>query len=417
MCKIIKSVLHVVCQEFRLSLSTIADDAGLSLARVQGIHGGAPCDDREIWALAKTLRLADGSAFAEDAQWYDEPVRMLTRRAEFQQLSQESCLRVYQLSQTARSLEFLRQRQAMGSTWGRFLEARDALQLPSLGMERTPWQQGERLAKALRKALGLRDDPIASMRDLVMDRFPGLTLLYGTLGQDGPEALLFADNSRGVTIALNLDVAKNGLSVVRRFNLAHELCHALVDVGRQRPLAHMTRHLDEAHLEIEQRANAFAVRFLCPPSVLREYLERLKEPRVVAKQLVLDYGLPYTAVRNYLRHTSDCLLPFQPDLPAHLDRWDHAESVPGMENFPVQRVPMEYRTDMARVATELFLYGDATRQQLAHNLGLSEDDPVEDVPRFLLGSGNPAVLFAELRAMLTDGESAVESGWPGERGA
>ncbi|MBF0460259.1 MAG: hypothetical protein HQL87_02585 [Magnetococcales bacterium] len=247
--EVIATMLSVVRQEFGLSLATIADEAGLSRARMEDIGRGVLCDDRETQALAKALRLADGSAFVDNASWHDEPVRLLTRRAEFQQLSQESRLRVCQLSQTARSLEFLRQRQAVGSTWDHFLKARDALRLRSPGRNLQPWQQGEQLAKALRKALGLGDEPIASMRDLVRDRFPSLTLLYGTLGQDGPEALLFADKSRGVTIALNLDAAKNGLSVVRRFNLAHELCHALVDVGRQCPLAHTTRQLDEVHLD------------------------------------------------------------------------------------------------------------------------------------------------------------------------
>jgi Zn-dependent peptidase ImmA (M78 family) len=56
-------------------------------------------------------------------------------------------------------------------------------------------------------------------------------------------------------------------SEVRRFTLAHELCHLLFDRGEDRKVAVASGPW--APRDIERRANAFAAMFLMPPDLVR----------------------------------------------------------------------------------------------------------------------------------------------------
>src|SRR5690606_30796230 len=149
-------------------------------------------------------------------------------------------------------------------------------------------------AQELRQRLELGTRPIDSVRDLVATYFPAINLLYARLTQDGPAGLSFADRFRGTTIVLNLD-GKNENPCVRRFSLAHELYHILHDWNRQEPLALISGFLTDTGLEIERRANAFAMRFLCPSSKLRGV--HTAQDLVT---LLREYGLHYAAIRLYL---------------------------------------------------------------------------------------------------------------------
>ena len=169
-----------------------------------------------------------------------------------------------------------------------------------------PHRQGSLKAGLLCRMLNLPGSaPIASMRDFVKEYLPSIVVLYARLGPRGPAGLTFGDQYRAPTIVLNAE-GKNQNPLVRRFSLAHELCHVLLDWNRAEPLALVSGYLTESDLERERRANAFAVRLLCPESVLSSV--RDKGPREAAEALVA-YGLPYAAIRLYLRNEAMIELP------------------------------------------------------------------------------------------------------------
>ncbi|MBF0136008.1 MAG: ImmA/IrrE family metallo-endopeptidase [Magnetococcus sp. DMHC-1] len=401
--KLIATALRTVYQGFGITPAAVAADAGITIQNLEEIAAGKPLGNQETDRLLRTLRLAKEphSAGLYETPTDDEPVRMLTLRREFIELDEESRLRVFQLSQDARNLESLQYSLSQSSSWERFIEARDKLDLPRPDATLLPWQQGEKLAIALRRTLNLGNQPVASMRNLVKNHFPGLTLLDGLLGHNGPEGILFADKSRGVTVVLNQAIPKNRLPWVRRFNLAHELGHALTDIGLRRPMAHVSRHMSDSQFEVEQRANAFAAYFLCPRNVLLDFVDQFQDSRKAVEHVVVNYGLPYTTVRTILKNVANLEVPPQPASELDLDRWQQMESEPSLEEFPLNQIPMEYRSNMARMATELFLLASITRDQYAWTLGLDSDSSVViELPRLLFGPGCPAVLFSELREIL-----------------
>ena len=238
-----------------LSLGTAAREAGLSPERLLAIEtGDAP-------SVLGFERLAGVYGVDADVLW-DEPVRierqdgvvLLTSLDEFKALSDVTRARILRAANAARDLRSLRD--LLGEASDRWCPLRPAVHMLS-------YQQGAALAQQVRHEFGLVY-PIASVRDLVLMRFPWIGLLYSKLGNVGaPAGLSFADHRRGPAIVLNLD-GKNSNAAVRRFSLAHELAHLLVDWSQGQPLACISGFLSETALDREQRANGFAARLLCP---------------------------------------------------------------------------------------------------------------------------------------------------------
>ncbi|NGZ29407.1 MAG: ImmA/IrrE family metallo-endopeptidase [Magnetococcales bacterium] len=285
------TTLEVLRKQFNISLATLSTETGIGSQRLEEIAASCSPTPEEEAVLSRAFRMV-----LQPATDLDEPVRLLTLKREFTELDDKARLRVFQLSQDARNLESLRNALSETNSWKLFLNTRDALNLPRFSANQEPWQQGEQLAIALRRALNLGNQPIESMSRLAREHFPGLTVLFGDLGKQGPEGLLLADESRGVTIALNQAAPKNQYLQVRRFNLAHELGHALVDIGLRVPLAHVTRGTTTSQLAVEQRANAFAAYFLCPKQELLNLVDHHQDARRVAEVAVNTYCLPMLSV-------------------------------------------------------------------------------------------------------------------------
>jgi Zn-dependent peptidase ImmA (M78 family) len=64
---------------------------------------------------------------------------------------------------------------------------------------------------------------------------------------------------------------------VRRFTLAHELCHLIVDRDEGRDVA-LASTEDWAPPDVERRANAFAAMFLMPRAAVQRVVAQANEP-------------------------------------------------------------------------------------------------------------------------------------------
>jgi Zn-dependent peptidase ImmA (M78 family) len=316
------------------------------------------------------IRLAPGDA-----------VEALASLDEFVDVPDAIRARIVGVANAARDLVALRKLQGVtGDPRIRF--TREVRQVPNLRRRLPPHREGAHYATEWRKLLRLGSGPITSLRDLVKERFSAVTVLYANLGPDGPAGLSFADQLRGPTMVLNLE-GKNANPVVRRFSMAHELCHLVVDWDRRQSLAVLSGYLTDAGLDRERRANAFAVRFLCPQSVIPR-LDREAPSRAAEK--LSGFGLPYAAVRLYLHNEANVDLP--PTPPPEFTgigteaAWAFAEEPDGIADFPLGSVPPERRTAVAQAAARAYSSGLIPRDALARYLGVTPDADLERVLDF-----------------------------------
>jgi Zn-dependent peptidase ImmA (M78 family) len=246
-----------------------------------------------------------------------------------------------------------------------------------------PYEQGAEIALKFRRALRSETGPIPSVRDLFRDQLSNIALLYASLGREGPAAIALADSFRPPTVVLNLD-GKNENPCVRRFSLAHELCHLVADWKPGQPLGILSGYYSDSALAQEQRANAFAVRFLCPESDLADLPD---DPLEAARKLMRHFGLHYSAVRLYLHNERNAELPDEPAaelmVSVSVDRkWEDAEIPNGIFEFPIASVPPERRTRIAALAALLYSRGRIQRDRFAELLRLTPADELEKVLDF-----------------------------------
>lgn len=137
------------------------------------------------------------------------------------------------------------------------------------------WKVGYDLAHRARELLGMGNEPIASMRELVEQRL-GIPVIQAQLPQWIAGATVAQGEQRG--ILLNLIGATENVWV-RRATLAHELGHLLFDPTQQ--LEHVKVDSYEVDIAdpaattdfVEQRANAFGIAFLAPPEAVRALVQ------------------------------------------------------------------------------------------------------------------------------------------------
>jgi len=141
--------------------------------------------------------------------------------------------------------------------------------LPQYTLEKpgTTWEavtQGAELAESERQRLSLGSDPIDEV-GAALERAGVLAL--GLQLPHGVSGLTFL-NKRAVTCAINSGDA----ATRQRFSLAHEYCHALLDLGASPGIVSREAQRKDP---IEVRADAFAAAFLMPAEGIRGFLARL----------------------------------------------------------------------------------------------------------------------------------------------
>ncbi len=352
-------------------LDSVAHLSALSTERLRAIEAG---DDPSFYELDRLARV-----YGIDADTLiDEPIRLapgdsmgvLSTTDEFKKADDMTRASIVAAANAAHDVAELYQLKYDASPLPRFLQQRPQMSLDQRQKIAQPHQWGAELARQLRSHYKLGNEPIASMRDFVRDAFPSLFVLYAALGAYGPTGLSFADPVRGPAIVLNSH-GKNIIPRVRRFSLARELYHLLVDWDGREPWASISGYFQERNRERERSANAFAIRFLCPPL---SDAERDRDRNLHAK-----YGLPYAAWRTYLGHERYTDLPRAGEPGVEEAHWSRAEETHNVENFPLQNVPIERRTSIAELAAALYSEGRISRDEFADMLGVTPAAEMERV--------------------------------------
>jgi Zn-dependent peptidase ImmA (M78 family) len=356
----------------KLSVATAAQEAGLSVERLRAIEHGSAASVLEIERLGAVYGV-DPDALWDDTVTIadDDGVVVLTRLDEFAEVSEHTRVRILRAANAARDLLSVRSLLDDNMTPARLSAPADV-----------PYAEGAEIAKQLRRQLGLGVGPIHSVRDLVATSFPWIGLMYARLGSvNTPAGLSFVDSTRGPAIVLNLD-GKNANPLVRRVSLAHELCHMLVDAHQGSSLAMISGFLSDTGLAREQRANGFAVRLLCPETVVQR-LSQVREEDA-ARVLIEEYGMPYAAARLYLHNEAKTYLPANPpealgpSLEPRAEVLD-AEAPRGTADFPLTEVPVERRGVLAHAASRAYAAGLLARDAYARMLGVTPAASVESV--------------------------------------
>jgi Zn-dependent peptidase ImmA (M78 family) len=132
--------------------------------------------------------------------------------------------------------------------------------------EGEPWRQGQLLAEAVHERWQIDVEQPVSIGTLVKDS--GVKIVNVRLSDTGARAVCFASDEHVPTVAINGNYETNRRKEVRRFTLAHELCHLLFD----REFGHDVAIASGpwAPADIEKRANAFAAMFLMPRALVRK---------------------------------------------------------------------------------------------------------------------------------------------------
>jgi Zn-dependent peptidase ImmA (M78 family) len=358
----------------KLSIATAASEAGLETERLRAIEeGDAPTVD-ELERIGDAYGV-DADALSDDnlKLGADDGVLVLTRLDEFAEVSEHTRVRMLRAANAARDLITLRRTLGDDVSAVRFSpQTRGA----------APYMEGADLAQQLRKRLDLGVAPVSSMRDLLIEQLPWIGLLHARLGSvKAPAGLSFVDARRGPTIVINVE-GKNANPLARRFSLAHELCHVLADAQQGMPVASISGFLSETGLAREQRANGFAVRLLCPETVVQRLSQFREED--AARVLIKEYGLPYAAARLYLQNEAGARLPPNPPdvLRAILEPGADvvaAESPRGVADFPLPETPLERRGQLAHAASRAYATGHLARDAFARLLGTTPAAAVESV--------------------------------------
>jgi Zn-dependent peptidase ImmA (M78 family) len=134
------------------------------------------------------------------------------------------------------------------------------------------WEQGYELAEWLRDELGLDADEIPDIEKTLQD----LGVKVVELGLSDPSIRAVSFSGAGLEPGLLVNASKWLKPQRRRFTLAHELCHLLVDRDKGKKLAIVSGPW--APLDVERRANAFAAAFLMPEQAVAAAVGRSVEP-------------------------------------------------------------------------------------------------------------------------------------------
>jgi Zn-dependent peptidase ImmA (M78 family) len=240
-----------------LSPEQLAAWARLELGRLNELEAGrVKFTWRELDSCARIFGLRVDDLL--DGQAGRAPMTLLLRsdQDEFglgvqQNLTVDSCELLGEFQRSLRDIADLEQELEL---------SRPALPVIATDSKKSGLHPGESLARAARKELGLGDEAIPSMVDL-LDRL-GICVLWVSTAERSLDGACARLPIPGVLVVHD----EGSPSPWRtRATLAHELCHVLFDLGANRPVLLSPSQARGQHLEeLERIAKAFAAHFLVP---------------------------------------------------------------------------------------------------------------------------------------------------------
>ena len=337
----------------------------------------------QLEALARTLGLRSDDLLDKEVsaapQIGGDPIRLMLKSAEVFHPSAEVRFRMVEAARSALDL----------------LELRDELGLPRAGFERFTTrpltgkqpvhEQGAGLASDVRRKLGLTG-PIASTRDLVSVTL-GIPIIAADLTRQGPDAFSVYAPGKKAAMVLNLS-EKNLNALVRRFSLAHELCHTLFDRPSAGPLGIACWQDSAIKLETEIRANAFAIRLLLPERIVRRAGKGVLNA-MEFRRLMETYGVHYSALELYVKNLLQLgdeqareSIP-RVDTTAPLFMRNAEELAAEREGEALPAIPLSRRGELTSLAARALVEERISRSRFRELLRLPADKPVEAVAEFL----------------------------------
>jgi len=145
-------------------------------------------------------------------------------------------------------------------------------------------RQGERVADEERQRLGLGNAPIEDLPDLLESE--GIRARQIDLADD-VSGFTMNDHKVGPFIVVN----SNHKAERKRYSLAHEYAHVLMDKKLSGIVSRQSQHADL----LEMRANSFAANFLIPEKGIRQFLAGLgkeRSPRTQAQVFDGESSVP-----------------------------------------------------------------------------------------------------------------------------
>jgi Zn-dependent peptidase ImmA (M78 family)/transcriptional regulator with XRE-family HTH domain len=280
-------------EELSLSIRDVATRAQLAEVVVSEIEAGNrdPSID-ELESIARTLGLKGDLLLDEDVPKSAgiDVLRVLFKSAEG--LTPPPGTRLQMLDAARAALDLLELHDSLGISGPSLPTLR-----PLTQTKEALHKLGAGLAKEARSRLGLGKTPIPSMRDLVTRL--GIPIIAANLGQFGPDAFsVFAPGGR-LAFVINVD-GKHENHLVRRFSLAHELGHGFSDKPNQGGSGFACLIDSQRALDIEIKANAFAIGLLVPSDVGKLRTELLKPE--VFRQTMEKWGIHFSALRLFTKN-------------------------------------------------------------------------------------------------------------------
>lgn len=335
-----------------LSPTDVAHATGLSEHRIAQAEGGAELSLDELESLARVLGLRGEQLYDENVKpaAATDVLRVLFKSAEGLKPPPQARLALLGAARAALDL----------------LELHDELKLPKPALPRPDLrrvareslhQLGRRQARAVRQHLSLHEGEIASMRDLLAVELR-IPVLAGNLGVYGPDAFTLFSPSGRVAVVLNVD-GKHENHLVRRFSLAHELGHVCGDRPALGGSGIACLVDSQATLDLETRANAFAINLLLPQEVEREK-ERLLDAAHF-RATMEKWGVHFAALRLYTQKqlglTDEQIARRCPRVdsgaPLHIREAEELEA----ERSALHPVPLVRRGELSRLVLEEFADG------------------------------------------------------------
>lgn len=167
--------------------------------------------------------------------------------------------------------------------------------IPRLEVERKahPYLEGYELAMSLHDYLST---DLATIRPVDIDKTiekMGIDIASIELQDKATTGVAIVRAQGGSTVLINENNERNATAQGRRFTMAHELCHILIDHELGRPLALASGPWTSP--KIEQRANAFAAMFLMPKDIIEGILKDSPDVTVTQVSSTMNTGKKATA--------------------------------------------------------------------------------------------------------------------------